>query len=133
MKKIVKKALNYQFIRYSIGWGLAALLDLFMLWFFTDIVWIYYILSAILAFIISCTFWYLFQKYITFRNHSKNHLRQWWLFVLFQIIWLGIYLFILWIWVDVLHLYYLLVAIIWKWIAFIWNYFSNHYLNFNRK
>ncbi|NCC71469.1 hypothetical protein EOM09_07890 [bacterium] len=36
----------------------------------------HYLLSAILAFIISFSFAYQFQKYITFRNNSKKHLLQ---------------------------------------------------------
>ena len=133
MKKLIKKILWYKFIRYSIGWWLAALLDLFLLWFFTDIIWIYYLVSAIISFLISVTFGYIFQKYITFRDASKQHLKQWGLFLVFQLIWQGIYIWALWLGVDVLWFYYMLVAIVWKWIAFIRNYLSNHYFNFKNK
>lgn len=133
MKKLIKKILWYKFIRYSIGWWLAALLDLFLLWFFTDIIWIYYLLSAIISFLISVTFGYIFQKYITFRDDSKQHLKQWGLFLAFQLIWQGIYMWILRLWVDILWFYYMFVAIVWKWIAFIRNYLSNHYFNFKNK
>jgi len=130
MIKLIKKLYKYEFIRYSIGWWLAALLDLIVLWLCTDAFWIYYLFSAIIAFIISFTFWYLFQKYITFRDNSKQHLRQWWLFLAFQLVWQWIYMVVLRLWVDVWWFYYMLVAIVWKWIAFIRNYLSNHYFNF---
>lgn len=130
MKNIIKKLYSHEFIRYSIGWWLAALLDLFLLRLCTDIFWFYYLLSAVISFIISFTFAYLFQKYITFRDKSKKHLKQWWLFLIFQLIWLWIYMFILRLWVDIFWFYYMLVAIIWKWMAFIRNYLSNHYFNF---
>jgi putative flippase GtrA len=130
MIKLIKKLYSYEFIRYSIGWWLAAILDLIVLWVCTDVFWFYYLFSAVIAFIISFTFWYLFQKYITFRDMSKKHIKQWWLFLAFQLIWQWIYMWVLWLWVDILGFYYMFVAIIWKWIAFIRNYLSNHYFNF---
>ncbi|MEI6774014.1 MAG: GtrA family protein [bacterium] len=67
---------SYKFIRYSLGGGIAALLDLLLLYVFTDVIGIYYLHSAILAFLVSVSFAYFFQKYITFRNYSKKHLLQ---------------------------------------------------------
>ncbi|MEI8091672.1 MAG: GtrA family protein [bacterium] len=52
------------------------MLDLLMLYFFTDVCHIYYLYSAILAFIISLSFGYFFQKYLTFRDFSNKHLQQ---------------------------------------------------------
>lgn len=128
----MKKFLSYKFIRYSIWWWLAALLDLILLYLLTDYFGIYYLLSAIMSFLIAVTFWYLFQKYITFRDTSKKHIKQWWLFIIFQLIWQLIYLLILRLWVDVLWFYYMFVAVVWKWVAFIRNYLSNNYFNFKK-
>ena len=130
--KIIKRLLKYKLIRYSIGWWLAALIDLFCLWIFTDIFHIYYLYSAILSFCVAFSFGYIFQKYVTFRNYSKKHILQWSLFLWFQLIWQGIYMLLLWIWVDHMHIYYMFVAIFAKWIAFIRNYISNHYFNFKQ-
>ena len=132
MKDFIRRFLEMEFIRYSIGGWIAAVIDLLILWLCTDIFWFYYLLSAIVSFIISFIFWYLFQKYITFRDSSNKHLKQGGLFLAFQLIWQAIYMWILWIWVDKLWLHYMLVAIIWKWIAFIRNYLSNHFFNFKK-
>lgn len=132
MIKFIKKLCSYEFIRYSIGWWLAAILDLVVLRVCTDIFWIYYLISAIVSFIISVSFAYIFQKYVTFRNKSKEHLKQWSLFIAFQLIWQWIYMIALWLWVDVLWFYYMFVAVIWKLIAFIRNYLSNRYFNFKK-
>lgn len=129
---IIKKLFWYKLIRYSIWWWLAALIDLFILWLCTDVFGIYYLVSAICAFIISFTFGYVFQKYITFRNYSKNHVLQWWLFLLFQLIWQGMYMLMLRVGVDHIHVYYMYVAVIAKWIVFVRNYISNHYFNFKK-
>lgn len=132
MKRLIKKLYNYKFIRYSLGGGLAALLDLWLLFIFTDVFNIYYLYSAILAFLVSVSFAYLFQKYITFRNYSQKHLLQWSLFLGFQLIWQSIYMSLLWVWVDILHIHYMFVAIIAKGIVFLRNYISNYYFNFKK-
>ena len=132
MRKLIYKIYSYKFIRYSLGWWIAALLDLLLLYIGTDKLGLYYLYSAIFAFVISVTFAYFFQKYITFRNYSKKHLLQGSLFLWFQIIGQIIYMSMLRIGVDTLHIYYMLVAIIAKWIVFLRNYISNHYFNFKQ-
>jgi len=132
MRRLIHKAYSYKFIRYSLGWGIAALLDLLLLYIWTDKLGLYYLYSAIFAFIISITFAYFFQKYITFRNYSKKHLLQWSLFLAFQLIGQTIYMSLLRVGVDVLHIHYMFVAIIAKWIVFLRNYISNHYFNFKQ-
>ena len=132
MIKLIKKIFSYQIIRYSLWWWLAALLDIALLYVFTDVFHIYYLISACLSFVIAFLFWYFFQKYVTFRNYSKKHIIQWGLFLLFQLIGQGIYILLLWIGVDHLHIYYLFVAVLAKGIAFIRNYISNYYFNFKK-
>ena len=132
MINFVKKLYSYEFIRYSIGWWLAAILDLIVLRVCTDIIWIYYLISAGISFIISVSFAFFFQKYITFKDKSKEHLKQWSFFLVFQLIWQWVYMLVLWLWVDVLWYYYMFVAVVWKLLAFIRNYLSNRYFNFKK-
>ena len=132
MIKRIKKLFSYKFIRYSIWGWLAAIIDLGVLWLCTDYFSIYYLFSSIIAFCVSLCFGYFFQKYFTFKDYSQRHLQQGTLFLIFQLIWQGIYMGILRIGVDKLWCYYLLVAIIGKGIAFIRNYLSNHFFNFKK-
>jgi len=132
IKDFIKKFYSYEFVRYSIGGWLAALLDLFLLWLCTDIFWIYYLISAVIAFILSVSFAFFFQKYITFRDKSKNHFKQWYLFIVFQLVWQWIYMLVLRVWVDILWYYYMFAAIVGKLIAFIRNYLLNRYFNFKK-
>lgn len=127
---MIKKIFKIRFIRYAIWWWLAALLDIFLLWFFTNKLWFFYLYSAILSFIVAFSFWYIYQKYITFWNYSKKHLRQSLLFLLFQLLWQALYLLLLWFLVTIFWFYYLYVAFFWKWVVFLWNYFMNHFFNF---
>ncbi|MFZ2150420.1 MAG: GtrA family protein [Candidatus Absconditicoccaceae bacterium] len=130
MKRLIKKLYNYKFIRYSLGGGLAALLDLGLLYIFTDIFGIYYLYSAILAFIVSVSFAYFFQKYITFRNYSQKHLLQGSLFLGFQLVGQSLYMLFLRIGVDIMYIHYMFVAILAKGVVFLRNYIANYYFNF---
>lgn len=132
MKSLITRLYSYTFIRYSLGGGLAALLDLLLLYVFTDVLGIYYLYSAIFVFVFSVTFAYFFQKYITFRNYSKQHIIQWSLFVAFQLVGQWWYMLMLWLGVDIIHIHYMFVAIVAKWIVFLWNYVANHYFNFKK-
>jgi len=117
-------------VKYSFWWWIAAVIDLFFLWFFTEIIWIYYIISAIFSFIISFFIWFLYQKYITFECKKKKYLTQWFLFLIFQLFWLLINLFLLWLLSDKFWFNYLYVAIVNKIIIFAWNFTMNHIFNF---
>ena len=127
---ILNYVFQYKFVRYSLGWWLAAVLDILLLRVFTDVFHIYYLYSAILSFVFAFSFGYIFQKYITFKNYSKKHILQWWLFLLFQLIGQAMYMLLLWIGVDHIGIYYIYVAIFAKSIAFVWNYVINNYFNF---
>jgi len=125
LKKITKK-----FFKYALWGWIAALVDLSILYVLTSIVGIYYLISAIISFIISFFVWFFFQKYITFENYEKKHISQWFIFLLFQIIWMWFNLLLLYIGVSILWFYYLYVAIFNKIIIFIWNFSMNHFFNF---
>jgi len=130
MKTNVKKILKCKIVKYIVWWWLAALIDLYALYIFVDKFSLYYIYSALLAFCISFTFWFFFQKYITFSNYDKKHLKQWFIFLVFQLIWLWLNIILLYVFVDLFDFYYMYVAIFNKFVIFVWNYIMNNYFNF---
>lgn len=132
IKKIKDGILIGKFIRYTIWGWLGAGINIFFLRFFTDVVGVYYILSAIFAFIISVIVWFFFQKYFTFKNSSRKHMRQLSLFVVFQGIGLLMDLFLLRLLVDKEWFYYIYVSLFNKWLLFIWNFVMNHFFTFYR-
>ena len=127
---MIKKAFKIKFIRYAIWWWTAAILDLVLLAFFTEICHIYYIYSSVLSFSLAFSFWYFYQKYITFQNFSKKHLQQSFVFLSIQILWLWINIVLLYLLSNKLWFYYFYVAIFNKFIIFIWNYTMNYLYNF---
>ena len=61
-----------QIIKYLIAGGTAALVDLALLYFLTDILSIWYLISASLAFIIAFFVSFFLQKFWTFRDSNKE-------------------------------------------------------------
>ncbi|MDD5213789.1 MAG: GtrA family protein [Candidatus Gracilibacteria bacterium] len=109
---------------------MAALIDLACLYIAVEFFGLYYIVGAILAFVVSFIFGFLFQKYITFSNFDKKHLHQGFLFFVFQIIGLGLNILLLFVLVEKFGFHYMYVAIFNKFIVFIWNFLMNNRFNF---
>lgn len=130
MKKTIKKLFKLKIIKYIFWWWIAAIIDLLALYLFVEIFHLYYILWAILAFCISFLFWFYYQKYVTFTNYDKKHLKQWLMFLVFQLLWLGINISLLYILAWKFWFYYMYIAILNKFIVFVWNYVMNNYFNF---
>jgi len=119
-----------RFIKYFLVALFFFLLYIFWLRILTDVVWLNYLLSATISFVVTGIWWFLFQKYYTFNNKSKKHTKQLMLFGTFLATWLLFDLLILKIWVKYLGLHYLYVAVFSKWITFMWNFLMNHFFNF---
>lgn len=128
-KSQFKSSLN-KFIKYTIWWWLAALVDLLLLYILTDYIWLYYLYSQILAFIISFIIWFLFQKHITFISKGNKTVIEGFYFLLFQWIGLCINLLLLHRFVEYIHLHYMIWSILAKGIVLVWNFTMNYYYNF---
>ncbi|MCH2188362.1 GtrA family protein [Candidatus Gracilibacteria bacterium] len=124
------KNVAHKMVKYIFGGGMAAMIDLGFLGLFTDYFGIYYLISAILAFVISFFFGFFFQKIITFESKSDKHIVEGTYFLIFQLIGLGINLFLLWLLSGILGFNYLYVAIFNKFVVFVWNFFMNYFFNF---
>lgn len=59
-------------VKYIISGGTSAVVNLFFLYFFTDILGIWYIISAILSFSFAFVVSFIFQKFWTFEDSSTN-------------------------------------------------------------
>jgi putative flippase GtrA len=61
-------------VKYVVSGGSAAIVDIVALYVFTDLFGIWYILSAILAFISAFFVSFLLQKYWTFKDNSNTNI-----------------------------------------------------------
>ncbi len=99
-------------IRYVISGGFATVLDLALLYIFADIIGIWYLLSAIIAFIIAFFASFFLQKYWTFRNKEVDTLhKQIGSYFLIALINLIANTFLVFIFVHYINIYHILAQI----------------------
>ena len=95
-------------IKYVISGGTAAVVDLGLLFLLTEIAGIWYLLSAVIAFICSLFTAFLLHKFWTFREHSLHRItKQFVFFTLVALFNLGLNTLLLYLAVEVWHVWYL--------------------------
>ena len=114
-----------QFFRYLFVGGFSFLIDFFFLYFFSDICGVYYLISAALSFIISLIVNYLLSTYWVFnKNQIDNKLVEFNIFALIGIIGLIFTEILLYLFTDIIGLYYLISKIIATAIVMFWNFIA---------
>lgn len=112
-----------QFLAYTLVGGVAFVIDFSVLWFFTDIMRIHYLYSAVIGFIFGLLVNYLLSIYWVFNvRKSKSARTEFLIFAVIGIVGLGINELILWFFTDVRGVYYLYSKIIATGVVFIWNF-----------
>ena len=105
MKNIFKYFTQHTVVRYIIGGGTSAVVNLSLLFFLNSIIGIYYLTASIVAFIAGFFVSWAFHKFWTFRDHSTNNLHtQGGLYLLSSLFGLSLNTLILYIAVDIVHL-----------------------------
>ena len=120
-------------VRFLISGGTATFTNIALLYVFTDIFRIWYILSAIMAFIIAFVVSFTLQKFWTFQDMSKEGMhRQAIIYFTAGAINLGLNTVLLYVFVEYLGSHYLLSQIIISAFIAIENYFIYQFLIFKR-
>ena len=110
--------------RYVASGGIAAFVDLVLLYIFTDFLHIWYLLSAILAFILAFSVSFILQKYWTFKDDSKEEMhKQVIIYFIIAIINLGINTLMMFVSVHYIHLHYMLAQFIVAGLIAFWSFF----------
>ncbi len=123
----------HQLIRYLIVGGLAFLVDFATLFILTDIFLIHYLGSALIAFILGIITNYILSVTWVFKSRSiKNKFHEILLFALIGTVGLGFNELLIWIFTDLLSIYYLFSKILTAVIVFLWNFFARKLLLFKK-
>ena len=123
-----------QFFRYLFVGGFAFLVDFFLLYFFSDICGIYYLISAALSFIISLIINYLISTYWVFnKNQINNKIAEFIVFSLIGVVGLIFTEIILFLCTDIIGLYYLISKIIATAIVMFWNFLARRVMFYGRE
>lgn len=136
MKKLIDKffiektdSLLIQFIRYFFVGGVAAVINIGLLFVFTEICYINYVISNIIAFIFGLVVNYCLSKKLVFTNdNSINKVFEFIMYAVIGVLGLGIDTFMLWIFTDKFKIYYMLSKIISTIITFVWNFIARKLL-----
>ena len=97
-----------QFARFVIAGSCAFAVNLAALYFFTDIVGIYYLISTVLAFLVSFSISFTLQKLWTFQDSSRDHLHiQIPAYLGMQLTNVSLNAALMFVFVEYLHIWYL--------------------------
>ena len=109
--KLIQKYKLY--VKFLISGGTSTVVDLIFLYIFTDILKIYYLTSAVLAYILAFFISFYLQKFWTFRDNGKEKIyQQLGLYLSVNLLNLGINTYGMFILVSKLDLNYILAQII---------------------
>lgn len=114
-----------RFLRFFVIGGVSGIIDLTLLYVFTSILGLWYLYSGILSFAIVSIISFVLHKTITFRNTDRKYYRQYLKF--FGIILIGMIMNngLLFVFTQVVGLWYILSRILSSLIVMLWNYFNN--------
>lgn len=136
MKKLINKLFFdnsdnglIQFIRYFFVGGIAAVVNIGSLYFFSSILSINYIVGNVFAFILGLLVNYLLSKKFVFTKNSS--INQFFEFVMYSVIGvLGLVFdtFMLWLFTSKIGIYYMLSKIVSTMLTFIWNFLARKVL-----
>lgn len=120
-----------QFFRFALVGSLGTLVNLIFLYFFTDILGIYYLVSAVLSFVIALSHNYFFNKVWTFNEpFGKNFTSKYIRFFGVSVFALGINLIFLYLFTDILGIYYLISQALAILFSMIVNFLGNKFWTF---
>lgn len=122
-----------QLFRYIFVGGTAFAVDFFFLYFFSDICGIYYLISAIFSFIISVLVNYVMStRWVFNQDNIENKVMEFNLFLLISTIGLVFTEILLYLFTDVLGLYYLISKIISAIIVLFWNFLARRVMFYGK-
>jgi putative flippase GtrA len=122
-----------QFFRYIFVGGTAFVVDFFFLYFFSDICGIYYLISAILSFVISVIVNYLMSiKWVFNQDNIDNKIMEFNMFLLISTIGLIFTEILLYFFTDICGIYYLMSKIISAIIVLFWNFIARRVMLYDK-
>lgn len=122
-----------QLFRYVFVGGTAFVVDFGFLYFFSDICGIYYLISAVLSFIISVLVNYIMStKWVFNQDNIDNRLVEFNLFILISTIGLVFTEILLYFFTDIIGLYYLISKIISAIIVLFWNFLARRVMFYGK-
>lgn len=122
-----------EFIKFAVVGLIGTIINLAILYFLTELFGVYYIISAIFAFIIAMTSNFILNKIWTFKEDIReNALTKYGKFAIVSIIGLIVNLIFLYVFTEYLGIYYLISQVLAIGIALFVNFFGNKIWTFKK-
>ena len=122
-----------QIFRYLIAGGFAFAVNIIVLYALTDILGIYYQVSTVGAFLVSFLVSFTLQKFWTFQDNSNDQLHlQLPLYLTMQLVNLGLNAGLMYVFVEYLHIWYILSQVIITSVLAVIVFFINKYYIFKQ-
>ena len=123
-----------QLFRYTLVGGLAFVVDFGLLFFLTEYVCLHYLISATISFLAGLLVNYVISTQWIFRDSKiKNKKVEFILFGLIGVIGLILNNVLIYLFTDVVGLYYMLSKLVTAIIVYMWNFLGRRYFLFNAK
>lgn len=118
--KLIKQIVNFLFVG-----GTAFIIDYVLLFAFTELLNINYLISSTISFLISLIYNYILSMILVFRvDKDSNKVKNFLIFVILSIIGLILNTIIMYIGVDIIKIHYLIVKLFATAIVMIYNFIS---------
>jgi dolichol-phosphate mannosyltransferase len=128
-----KKNVIKEFIKFGVVGGIGTLINIAILYLLTEKVGVYYLISAIFSFIVAMSSNFILNKIWTFKENVKLGIKKKYLqFGLVSVSALLVNLFFLYIFTEVLGIYYIISQILAIGIALIINFIGNKIWTFSK-
>nr|WP_239058232.1 GtrA family protein [Bacteroides sp. 214] len=118
-----------QLVRYTFVGGFAFIIDFSLLWFFTEICHLHYLISATLSFLAGLiTNFILSTKWVFNNSKVANKKLEFLLFGLIGAVGLGLNDLFMWLLTEYGNAHYLVSKIGVVFVVYLWNFFARKYL-----
>jgi len=119
-----------RFVKFGFASGIATLLDLFLLWVFVEFIGIYYLVSAIIAFLGGSSLNYGINKVWAFRGSKVGNVRGLMSFIIIG--WIGLVwtILLMALFVEFGGIHYLIARLLAAVLVLGWNYGMNSIVTF---
>jgi putative flippase GtrA len=114
-----------KFLKFIIVGGLCACLNLISLYVLTTVLDLHYLISFIIVFLLGNFIGFCLNKYFTFKTKTKHFLKELWKYYSVMLTTFGINLMFMYIFVDILKIWYLLSSAIIIAVCTIYNFFMH--------
>jgi putative flippase GtrA len=120
--------------RYFVSGGVAFVVDATLLYFLTEWVGLFYLVSTVLSYAVGLIITYLFSiKWVFDHRSVDNRKVEFGVFVVIGVAGLGLTSLCMWFFTAVVGVHYLVSKVVTTIIVFVWNFIAKKLLLFRRK